>query len=97
VAREMETNVISTQTLQFELEGRFAELGLQTKHHLSVRWEPGPSIVRIGAMIDDYTWDNRMQVIGALLSFESDHADEFAIEFDVFPLEAAKDDEFAEA
>ena len=97
VPEERESNaMISTQTLQYELEGRFADLGLDTKHHLSVRWEPGPSIVRVGAMLDDYTWERRMSVIAALLDFERDHADEFAVEFDIFPLAPAQDDEFAE-
>jgi hypothetical protein len=88
--------MISTQTLQYELEGRFTDLHLAAKHHLSVRWEPGPGIVRIGAMLDEYTWETRMQALEALLSFERDHADEFALEFDIFPLAPAQDDDFAE-
>lgn len=89
--------MISPSTLQFELAGRVAELGLDTKNHISVRWEPGPAIVRVGLMIDDYTWDNRMRAIEMLLAFERDHADEFAIEFDILPLAPAQSDEFAEA
>ena len=66
------------------------------KVHLSVRWEPGPQIVRVGACIDNYTWETRMQVLERLLAFERDHADEFALEFDIVPLEPVQSDDFAE-
>jgi hypothetical protein len=90
------TRMISVQTLHYELVGRVADLGLGTKHHISVRWEAGPAIVRVGLMIDEYNWDNRMKVLAMLLSFERDHADEFALEFDILPLEPVQSDEFAE-
>jgi hypothetical protein len=89
--------MISVQTLRFELAGRVADLGLGTKNHISVRWEPAPAIVRVGLMIDDYTWDNRMRVLQMLLAFERDHADEFALEFDIVPLAPVQSDDFAEA
>jgi hypothetical protein len=38
-----------------------------------------------------------MATIGRLLAFEADHADEFAVEFDVVPLAAVNDESFAEA
>lgn len=89
--------MISQETLRFELQGRFSDLQDQLiKTHWSVRWEPGPRIVRVGACIEAYTWDNRMQVIERLLKFERDHADEFAVEFDVVPLAPVQDDEYAE-
>lgn len=89
--------MISTQTLQFELAGRVADLGLEGKHHISVRWEPSPAIVRVGLMIDDYTWETRMRALEMLLGFERDHADEFALEFDIVPLAPVQSDDFAEA
>ncbi|SDI79870.1 hypothetical protein SAMN05444157_0212 [Frankineae bacterium MT45] len=89
--------VISTATLQYELEGRFAKLEIETKNHVSIRWEPAPAIVRVGFMLDDYTWENRLSVLEMLLAFERDHADEFALEFDIVPLEPVQSDEFAEA
>ena len=89
--------MINRDSLHYELTGRFAglldDLG---KTHLSVRWEPGPKIVRVGACIETYTWDNRMQVIETLLRFERDHADEFAVEFDVVPLAPVQDDDCVE-
>jgi hypothetical protein len=89
--------MISAQTVHYELAGRVADLGLETKHHISVRWEPGPAVVRVGLMIDHYTWDNRMRVLEMLLGFEPYHADEFALEFDIVPLAPVQSDEFAEA
>lgn len=87
----------SRSSLQYELEGRFnglpAEVG---KHHLSVRWEAAPQVVRVGAMIENYDWETRMAVLRILRAFERDHADEFAVEYDIVPLEAVTD-AFAEA
>ncbi|MGV0743672.1 hypothetical protein [Mycolicibacterium sp. XJ870] len=90
--------MITADTLRFELEGRLQPL-LQDigKNHLSVRWEPGARIVRVGACIDHYTWETRMLVLEALLKFEEAHADEWALEFDIFPLESVQNEEFAEA
>jgi hypothetical protein len=90
--------MITVDTLRFELDGRFQPIVEQTgKTHISVRWEPGARIVRVGACIDRYTWEARMAVLETLLQFEEDHADEWALEFDIVPLEAVKDEEFAEA
>ena len=90
-------DMISQETLHYELSGRFAELLDDIgKNHISVRWEPGPRIVRVGACIEQYNWDNRMRVIETMLKFERDHADEFAVEFDVVPLAPVQDDDFAE-
>lgn len=88
--------MITADSLKYELVGRFADLSVG-KTHLSVRYEPGPRIVRVGACIERYDWDNRMATIQSLLDFERDHRDEFALEFDVIPLESVQDDEFAEA
>jgi hypothetical protein len=90
--------MITEDTLKFELEGRLHRLLPETgKTHLSVRWEAGPRIVRAGVCIDHYTWETRMLVLETMLAFESDHADEWSLEFDIFPLEAVQDEEFAEA
>jgi hypothetical protein len=90
--------MISSETLRYELSGRLRELDADLgKTYLSVRWEPDPRIVRVGACIQSYTWDNRMAVIGKLLDFEQAHADELALEFDVIPLDAVNDEQFAEA
>lgn len=82
------------ENLKFELAGRFEDLELG-KTHLSVRYEPEGSIVRVGACIAAYTWDNRSKVIDALLEFEDSHAGEFSLEFDVVPLEAVTDPNYA--
>lgn len=90
--------MITVETLRFELDGRLQPLAQETgKTHISVRWEPGARIVRVGACIDRYSWESRMLVLNALLKFEEDHADEWALEFDIVPLEAVQDEEFAEA
>ena len=91
-----ETSVAATrENLLYELTARFATV--TGKAHLSLRWEPGPRIVRVGACLDNYTWETREQAIATLLNLESDHADEFALEFDVVPLDAVNDEAFAEA
>lgn len=89
-------DVITRETIRYELEGRLAGLSVG-KTHLSVRYEPAPRIARVGACLHEYNWDNRMAVLESLLSFEQDHADEFAVEFDIVPLEAVADEAFAEA
>jgi hypothetical protein len=91
-----ETTMAATRgNLLYELTARFADV--TGKAHLSLRWEPGPRIVRVGACLDDYTWETRQVAIETLLKFESDHSDEFALEFDVVPLEAVNDEAFVEA
>ena len=90
--------MITTDTLRYELEGRFLPVVRDLeKHYLSVRWEAAPRIVRVGACIEPYDWDRRMAALTTLLDFEKDHADEFAVEFDIVPLHAVNDEEFAEA
>lgn len=90
--------MISSESLRYELSGRFLEAASELgKTHVSVRYEPAPRVARIGLMLDRYDWDNRMQAIRLLRKFEAEHADEFAIEYDVLPLEAVNDVEFAEA
>jgi hypothetical protein len=84
------------ENVTHELTGRFKDLDLG-KTHLSVRWEPGPRIVRVGACIENYDWEHREAVIDALLEFEDSHDGEFAVEFDVIPHGAVTDPEFAEA
>ena len=90
--------MITADILKFELDGRLQPLVQDTgKIHLSVRWEPGARLVRVGACIDHYTWESRMLVLEALLKFEQAHADEWALEFDIIPLESVQDEEYAEA
>jgi hypothetical protein len=69
----------------------------KTHLSLSVRWEPGARIVRAGVCVDRYSWETRMAVLEALLKFEEARSDEWALEFDIFPLEAVQDEDFAEA
>ncbi len=88
--------MVTAESLHYELTGWFKDETEVGKTHLSVRWEPAPGIVRVGAMIEHYNWDNRMQVIRTLMAFQAMHADEFAVEFDVLPLDAVQNDEFAE-
>lgn len=87
--------MITTDTLKCELEGRLKALDVG-KQHVSVRCEPGPAIVRTGVMIEEYDWDNRTHILRSLLAFEADRADEFALEFDIIPLDAVIDESFAE-
>lgn len=82
--------------VRYELEGRFAEAAVG-KTHISVRFEPGARIARVGIMLDQYTWDNRMKAIETLMQFERDHCDELAIDFDILPLESVTDESFASA
>lgn len=84
------------ENVRYELDGRLTEAGLG-KRHLSVRFEPGPRIVRAGIALHEYTWDNRMAVIQTVLDLEDSHQDEFAVEFDVIPLEALNDADHAVA
>lgn len=90
--------MISAETLKYELTGRLQDLAEVTgKTHLSVRWEARAQIARVGACLEEYNWDSRMAVLERLLKFEREHADELALEFDIIPLEAVRDDKFAEA
>jgi hypothetical protein len=88
--------MITRESILAELEDRFAQVPLG-KTHLSVRYESGPRIVRVGACLARYEWETRMDAIKTLLDFERAHADEFAVEFDIVPLEAVVDEDFADA
>lgn len=86
--------MITVGSLKIEIEGRLDDVA--TKKQVSVRWEPGPGVCRVGVCIADYTWDLRDQVIDRMLAFEDAHAGEVAVEFDVIPLEAVNTVGFAE-
>ncbi len=90
-------DMTAVQSLQFELRGRFDAISDVSKSHLSVRWESAARIVRVGACIFPYSWATRLVALESLLVFERDHADEFAVEFDIIPLASVNDPEFAEA
>lgn len=90
--------MMTAETLRYEIAGRLEdERDVLGKTHLSVRYEPGPRIVRAGVCIANYDWETRMRVLRLMLAFEKAHADEFAVEFDVVPLDPVMDDNFAEA
>jgi hypothetical protein len=80
---------------RFEIEDRLLDVGV--KKHVSVRWEPGSGICRVGVMLHDYTWETRDAVLEHVLAFEEAHADDVAVEVDIFPLEAATSAEYAHA
>ena len=67
--------VLTVDNISFELKGRLGDLDLG-KQHLSVRYESGPKIVRVGACIERYDWDHRSAVIDALLAYEADDYDD---------------------
>ena len=81
--------------VRFELEGRLEPLQL-AKKHLSIRYEPETRLVRVGACISEYSWETRERVLDVLLDFEDSHVDDFALEFDIVPLEAVTDVTYAE-
>lgn len=90
--------MITAETLRYELTGRLADLyEVMGKNHISVRWEPRPAIARVGMCVEHYNWATRMTVLERLLDFEQAHKDELALEFDIIPLDAVRDEEFAEA
>lgn len=95
---DMGDGVVEVDTLKFDMNRRLDDLlPIIGKKHVSIRWEPQARIVRLGVMIDSYTWDNRMAVLDRVLAFEADHKDEFALDFDIFSLGAVEDEAFAEA
>lgn len=90
--------MVNVDTLRFEVDGRLRDIESHLgKTHLSIRWEPMARIARVGVCIQNYTWEIRMEVLERLVQFELDHADDFAVEFDIIPLDAVRDEEFAEA
>lgn len=89
--------MITAESIQYELYGRFDDLAEAVgKHHLSVRWESAPRVARVGAMLENYDWDSRMKAIEVMYDFQKTHADEFAVEYDILPLDAVTDESFAE-
>jgi hypothetical protein len=91
-----ESAMAVVENVKFELGGRFKDLDLG-KTHISVRYEPTPRLVRVGACITNYSWEARESVVDVLLDFEESHADDFAVEFDVIPLDGVNDDLYDEA
>lgn len=90
--------MITAESISFELDGRFDHLNEEVgKTHVSVRWEPAPRIVRLGVMLDRYDWDTRMTAVKAVREFEAAHWDEYAVEYDILPLDSVTDESFAEA
>ncbi|QHD84419.1 hypothetical protein GR168_02685 [Gordonia sp. JH63] len=90
--------VPSVESLRFELDGRLRDIEAEVgKTHLSLRWESMSKIARVGVCIENYDWDTRGLLVDRLAQFQQDHLDDFALEFDVIPLEAVRDEEFAEA
>lgn len=85
-----EDAVAMLENVKFELAGRFDAIQVGKKH-LSVRYEPEGNIVRVGACIERYDWDNRDAVLDLLLDFEDSHRADFSVEFDIVPLEAVTD------
>lgn len=93
---DRESVMATISALQNELKGRFSDVPLN-KSHISIRFEPGPGIVRLGACIDPYDWQTRRSILDRIIEFEDDHTDDFAVEFDIVPLAPVVDREYAEA
>lgn len=88
----------SIDSLRFELDGRMGEIVNEVgKYDLSLRWESGARIVRVGFLIQHYEWAARMRVIELATKFQQAHLDDFAVDFDVIPYDSVLDSEFAEA
>lgn len=88
--------VAEVDAIKHELNGRLMDVDVG-KTHISVRYESGPRIVRVGACIGTYNWDNREKVLDRLVDFMHDHAEDYSVEFDIVPLDAVVDPEYAEA
>ncbi len=91
--RERIPVVITVETLKGELDEALQGVG---KYHLSVRWEAGPRVARVGVCVADYSWDVRDDVLRRVLAVEAAHADDIAIEVDIVPLDAVNTTGFAE-
>src|SRR5687767_4268224 len=91
--RESHEMPITLEGLKGELDDALRTLG---KYHLSVRWEPGPQIARVGVCVDDYSWNVREEVLRRVLAVEQAHAAELAIEVDIVPLDNVNTTGFAE-
>ncbi len=86
---------ITLDSLRDDITARLAD-AIRTKQHVSVRWEPGPGICRVGVCLHEYTWENRETAIATLLDFEDAYVGDIAVDFDVIPLEAVNTVGFAE-
>lgn len=86
----------TVSAIKHELASRLADVDAG-KVHLSVRYEPLPKIVRIGVCVTNYNWEIRDQILDRLIAFEGDHVDDYAVEFDIIPLEGVADPTYAEA
>lgn len=86
---------LTLEALKGDVERRLAQ-AVPTKQHISVRWEPGPGIVRVGVCLHEYTWTNREAAIATLLDFEDAYDGDIAVDFDVIPLESVNTAGFAE-
>ncbi|RIT70425.1 Uncharacterised protein [Mycobacteroides abscessus subsp. abscessus] len=96
--QEENSPVTSIDSLRFELDGRMSEISAEVgKYDLSLRWEAGARIVRVGFLVQHYEWAARMRVIELATKFQQDHLDDFAVDFDVIPYDSVLDSEFAEA
>lgn len=91
------TFVPSVESLKYEVMGRLRDLEPALgKTHLSARWEPTTRIARLGVCIENYTWELREDIVSRLVALQMDHQSDFALEFDVIPVEGVRDDEYAE-
>jgi hypothetical protein len=89
--------VPSVDTLKYEVLGRLRDLEPALgKTHLSARWEPATKIARLGVCVENYTWQVHEDIVKRLVQLQLDHQDDFALEFDVIPVEGVRDDEYAE-
>jgi hypothetical protein len=89
--------VPSAETLKYEVVGRLRDLEDKLgKTHLSARWEPVTRIARLGVCIENYSWQIREEIVKRLVELQLDHQADFALEFDVIPVEGVRDDEYAE-
>lgn len=87
----------SVEALKYEVMGRLRDLEPDLgKTHLSARWEPMTRIARLGVCVENYTWEIREEIVKRIVSLQLDHKDDFALEFDVIPVEGVRDDEYAE-
>lgn len=86
---------MNLESLRSAVEGAL-DLAVAGKKHVSVRWEPGPGVCRVGVCIDEFTWANREAAIDALLSLENAYGGGVAIDFDVLPLQSVNTIGFAE-
>lgn len=86
----------SNEALKFEVLGRLRDIEPELgKMHLSTRWETMTKIARVGVCIENYTWEVREKIVERLVQLQLAHQSDFALEFDVIPVEGVRDDEYA--